>query len=439
MASSWRSFAIQRRGQSVHKLIAIMMREYRDVVKKKSFVVGTVLSPFIMAALVFLPALLAGSADSEKARFAILDVEAGKADRFISVLTDTLPDPLSVYDISLCRSTAEDAEAAMIRLDSLVRADSIAFYMVIDSSLLSSETAKYHGKSLGDVTKFRRLERALTRVVMEQRLQAFGVSPDSSGNLIADVELQFVKLGERQSGMSSKERFLSEYLGSLVFVMVMFGTIIGYGQQLLRVVLEEKSSRVVETLVSSVTPFQLMMGKILGLASATIVQLLIWAAMALILTVGFGDAGFVKQGLSSISPLFLVMFAVYMILGYLLYSSIFAIIGAAVTTDREAQQFMFPIVMALMLPALIQFMITRSPNSMLIKILSFIPFFTPTMMISRMRATPPSGMELALSVAILVVSIIAMGWVAAKVFRVGILMYGKRATFPEVMRWIREK
>lgn len=423
----------------MRKFRAIMMREFRDQVKKKSFIIGTILTPVIMAALAFLPSILATSQKDEGATFAFVDVDAGVTDRFLATMTDTFPSGESVYNVIVYKTTESELPELRLTLDELTESDSLDFYLIVDSTIFDDEQAEYHAKSFGSVQRAGRIERWLSRIVIERRLEARGLSEDDADALMASVDLNYSRIGEPEDAQSAKDAFLSEYLGTLLFILIMFGTVFGYGQQLMRVVLEEKSSKVIEILVSSVTPFQLMTGKILGLGAVTILQVSLWILMGIGVFVGFGDVAIVSQSAASISVYFIVMFVVYLILGYFFFSAVFAILGAVVSSEKDAQQFMFPIIMIFMIPIMIQIMIMNNPNALIVKLLSIIPPFSLSIMIARLRVIPPATWEVALSVALLILATLGVAWLAARIFRVGILMYGKRATLPEVMKWIRQK
>jgi len=423
----------------MHKFYAIVMREFRDQVKKKSFIISTLLTPVIMGIMIFLPSILASGQKDEGATFAFVDAGADVADRFREMMTDTLSTGEPLYNIIVFNTDQNNLPELRNVLDSLTQKDSLDFYLVVDSTLYTNERAEYHAKSFGAIKRVGRMERSLTRIVIGSRLKAKGLSENDAGDILANVDLAYSRLGGTDESQSAKEAFLGEYLGTLLFIMIMFGTVFGYGQQLMRIVLEEKSSKVIEVLVSSVTPFQLMMGKILGLASVTILQVALWILMGIALFLGFGDTAIVSGSASSISLYFLIMYLIYFLLAYFFFSAVFAIIGATVSSEKDANQYMFPIIMIFMIPVVLQVMIMNNPNALLVKLLSIIPPFSLTIMVSRMRVLPPAVWEVALSVFLLVLASVGVAWLAARIFRVGILMYGKRATLPEVMKWVRQK
>jgi ABC-2 type transport system permease protein len=207
----------------------------------------------------------------------------------------------------------------------------------------------------------------------------------------------------------------------------------------MRALFEEKSARIIEVLISSVTPFQIMMSKIIGQVLVAMAQLAAWALMGIaLMVVGSGMAGRMGDGLAILGSLSFVMwFTVYLLLGYFLYSCWFAMVGAIVSSEQEAQPLIGPIVMILIFPVIAMLAVINEPNSTWIRILSIVPPLSPPAMVMRMNLTSVPLWEILLSVTLLVLAVIGAGWIVARIFRIGILMTGKRPTLPEVLRWIR--
>jgi ABC-2 type transport system permease protein len=214
-----------------------------------------------------------------------------------------------------------------------------------------------------------------------------------------------------------------------------------YGQQILAAVVEEKETRIAEILFSSARPFELMMGKLTGVGLAGLTQLAIWILSALAL-VGVGVAQLSAAGMDisipDISPLMVILFFVYFLLGFFIYASIFALIGSMVTTVQEGGQFSFPPIMLLLVGFYFSFAVIRDPNSTLSFWVSIAPFFAPITMPVRILAETPPLWQIGLSILINAAAIAGLIWLASRVYRVGMLMYGKRATIPEVWKWIRQ-
>jgi ABC-2 type transport system permease protein len=211
----------------------------------------------------------------------------------------------------------------------------------------------------------------------------------------------------------------------------------------MRSVLEEKNSRVVEIVLSSMKPFQLMMGKILGIAAVGFTQYAIWAVFGLAATrysrkivsgMVPADTGF---KIPSVPGYIFIYFVVFFILGYFLYATFYAAIGAMVNSEKEAQQLLMPVSMFLIIPILLMTLVLKSPDSSISVVLSIIPFFAPILMLLRICLLLPSAVQIGGAVVLLILSTVVMIWVAAKIYRVGILMYGKRPNFKEIIKWMR--
>jgi ABC-2 type transport system permease protein len=218
----------------------------------------------------------------------------------------------------------------------------------------------------------------------------------------------------------------------------------------MRSVIEEKTSRIMEVMVSSVSPFQLMMGKVIGLGAAAFTAVAIWVVFGVALYLGSGAFAIPIDPSTSkliFHPVVVVFFVLFLISGYLLYSTLFALVGSIVNTEKEAQNYVMPITISIILPVILGLSVVQEPNSALAMTLSFIPLFAPTMMMMRIvfvapattRFSPFSGIlgESILAFLIVVLATVGIIWLTAKIFRIGILMYGKRPTLPELIKWLK--
>jgi ABC-2 type transport system permease protein len=221
-------------------------------------------------------------------------------------------------------------------------------------------------------------------------------------------------------------------------------TVLFYGQIILRGVIEEKSSRVVEIMLSSLRPFQLMAGKVLGIALVGFTQYAIWALFGLGAS-RYGKSvmvGFISEAQNfdfkfNIPPYIFIFFVVFFILGYFLYGTVYAAIGSMVNSEKEAQNLVMPVTMLLVVPLLLMVFIMKNPESTVSVALSMIPFFAPVLMLLRVCILLPPIEQLAGSILILFLTILLMIWLSSKIYRVGILMYGKRPSFKEIVKWMR--
>jgi len=435
------------------KFLTIFKVEYAQVVKKKSFVIGIILTPLFMLLITLLPAFLAKRDISTPVKYAVIDLdERGIGGQLTKALerykldSDTARqayDLVELYEFE--DSERERLDSLRTELDSLVRSKELGQYVVIYPGVEQNDSVLMISKSL-NIRTTSRYDNRISDILSGMRLE------ESNINLPVDSVLQMTRRidMQRQAPGGKSRDFLTIYFGALIFVMIIFISVISFGQVLMRSVIEEKSSRVMEVLVSSVSPFQLMMGKILGLGAANLTQVGIWVLIGLGLFVFQGALNIdVPETVGEIifNPVLVIFFILFLLLAYIMYSAMFALIGAVVSTDKEAQNFIFPITMSLMLPVFTLMYIVQEPDSAISTIVSLIPIFTPTMMVARLNIALPDAFTftnpiiLEATIGLLLSAAFTLGliWITARIFRMGILMYGKRATVPEIMNWIRHK
>lgn len=427
----------------------IIKREYNSRVRNKSFLVMTILSPLILVGLIMLIVYLSNLNRSEIRNIAVLDQsglftntfedsEKMKFTHFGNISLDdakTLGETQNYYGLLYIPPTNIDKG-----LD-----DEVAFFMEESPNI--------------EVVQF--LEKTLSTRLTNYRLVENGVDLASieASKASVDIKIENFK-GEQTSKMSSWIKAI--FGGAAGYLLMMF--IIIYGNMVMRSVIEEKTNRIIEIIISSVKPFELMMGKIIGTTLAGITQFSIWVVLGglllFIATAVFGiqlqpemvntaNTEMVEQAVNSelqaviydISRLpittLIVSFLVFFIGGYFLYSSVYAAIGAAVDNETDTQQFMFPIILPLMLAMYVGFFsVIENPHGTIAVIFSHIPFTSPIVMLMRI----PFGVawwEILISMLILFITFAGTVWFAAKIYRVGILMYGKKPTYKELYKWIK--
>jgi ABC-2 type transport system permease protein len=270
---------------------------------------------------------------------------------------------------------------------------------------------------------------AVEKQINTQRLLAAHIDTAAYNRAVVPIDVNMVKVTEKggDSSIGFMQTFFSAYVGIILFMILILTT----GQTLVRSLVEEKSNRIMELLVSSATPSELMWGKLLGLSGLGVTQILVWAL--------FGVAA-VTQMSMTISPSVLApvpLMLVYLILGYMLYASLFVGVGSLVTTEQEAQVVTSYLSMMLAAPLAFSMMVIQSPDAGYVRTLSYIPLLTPSLMMLRLSTKMPSTGEILATIGMMILSICVVTWAAGKVFRTAILMYGKRPTMREVMRWIR--
>ncbi|MGV8827761.1 MAG: ABC transporter permease [Breznakibacter sp.] len=445
----------------MNKTILIIKREYLSRVQKKSFVVMCILGPLLFAAMFVLPVWFSSLADSAKSNIAVID-ETGK---YAVALTNTENITFSFLDEDKKESIKHDYKTA-----------GYDAYMVIESDLeKDSNGVKIYSESQVTIDTKESVARALERHIEQQRLDAYS-SIDSLREIIhyisnVNVDVSTIKLTE--DGAEKESSAEVTMIAALVFAMLIYFFVLIYGTQVMRGVMEEKTNRIVEVIISSVRPFQLMMGKVLGIALVALTQFLIWVVFTLVIitavssflgadglsaaagqsmgsdqmaqmAAGADKAEFAHQfenllaqtrSIDLIGSLF--AFAFFFIGGYLLYASFFAAIGSAIDNDTDGQQFVTPVMMPLILSIYIAMAAFRDPGGSIAFWFSMFPLTSPIVMMARIPFQIPLW-EVLLSMAILTASFIFSIWFSARIYRVGILMYGKKVTYKELWKWFRQ-
>jgi ABC-2 type transport system permease protein len=337
------------------------------------------------------------------------------------------------FDLSEAAVPPDGIDALRARLKRDIEAKKIDGYLLLDPPSIAAGKVAYRASSVSDYSYQERLERHLNSVLLRDRLISRGVPPDSVAELEKTVSLDAKRADEKESG---------GFLVSMVFFVFLYATLIQYGMYNLRGVIEEKSNRIVEIVISSVRPTELMLGKVVGIGLVGLTQYAIWSilAMNLALLSGSGLAaalGFANATIPTVPMSTLAYFVLFFLLGYFFYASIYTAIGAPFNSDQEAQQ--LAMIPTLMIVSVWGFwgLIVNNPNSTLATVLSMIPPLTPMVMFFRVTLAPVPGWQVGLASAIMLVSIVAMSWLAGKIYRIGILMYGKKPTVPEILRWMR--
>ncbi|MBD3870225.1 MAG: ABC transporter permease [Acidobacteria bacterium] len=415
----------------VHRILAVIRREYLERVKTKAFWISTILVPIFLGAVMILPAWLAARGGGEFS-VAVLDLSG----RFFEPVRDEVGRLLSGDDEKLSvtllsQEPGPDIEATRERLKNEVQNKEFDGLLVIPASMPDEGQPDYVAPNVAAFKLLTVIERSVNNVMVADRLTDAGLDPEAVRELTRRVGLNTLKLGKGGEETSDQgQTFMLAY----VFMMIIYMTVLMYGIYVMRGVLEEKSSHVVEVIISTVKPFELMLGKILGIGAVGLTQFLIWAAlMAAISAPGAVAAvGISGMELPAIPAQLLFFFVVYFVLGFLLYGTLYAGIGAAFDTEQEAQNFQGVVTMFLIVQILNQ------PDGTLSVVLSLIPFFTPMLMFLRMTLTQVPLTQLAASVVLMVGAILFCTWIVAKIYRVGILMHGSKPKFKDLVRWVRE-
>lgn len=411
------------------KYFQVAKWEFLEKVKSKAFIISLVIMPLIIVVFGVVPGLLATRADEKPVAIGLIDETNTIAGPLSARLEEKykLPDKRPNYSIETIPQQG-DLESTKALANSMIANKRIEGYFTIPVTVYDSGKVEYRAQNVGNFRIQERFSRTIEEVVVEKRLASKGYDPKLVRNLMTDVDIRSIKVNDQ--GEEKESGFLETFFSAYIVIMMLMSLVITMGQLLIRSVVEEKSNRVIEVLLSSCSARDLMVGKILGLSGLGIVQLLIWGII--------GVAVSMKTGSQIFTPEHILLSLVYFILGYLLYSAIFVAAGSPVTTEQEAQQITLYVSLALVFPIMLAMPVMQNPDSMLYKVLSFIPLLTPTFMVLRIPIQMPELWEILGTIALLIISVLFMMWAAGKIFRVAILVYGKRPTIPELIRWVRE-
>jgi ABC-2 type transport system permease protein len=435
----------------MNKIGLIIKREYLTRVKKRSFIIMTFLGPLLMAALYIIPILLALRGDNEKRTIAVVDQSHWFEQQLIQSERQTF---IPLGDISI------DSTKRLVQEGKY----DIALFIPATELNLPSSAVVYSMKQV-PMNVEDHIREIMKNEIQVQKLLASGVDPDILEQIKTEVNLSVIRMDE---GGGEKETFTEiQLLLGMVLALLIYLFIMLFGGQVMQGVMEEKSNRIVEIIVSSVKPFQLMMGKIIGVSLVALTQFLMWILLTGAIYLGFSaavgisnpqaiSAGTVmtqqisnsnimdNEGVQNIVNIvrsidfgaILTGFLIFFVLGYLLYATLFAAIGAIVENNTDSQQFTLPVTVPLIIGILTAVYIVNNPDGSLALWMSMIPFTSPIVMMVRIPFGVPIW-QVAVSALILLGTFIGMTWVAAKIYRTGILMYGKKLSYKEIFKWLK--
>lgn len=408
----------------MRKLIAVSKREFRAAAANKTFVIMTILGPFFILAVTILPTLLTNNpramGSGKPIAIYAANVAAG------SFLAETL----ATQDLSLTR--ADNPQVAR----ELVLSGDYAGFVEIPAAW-PKEEARYFTKTGTEAMIFGSVEAMLGSYATQVRISEAGLSEEQAAALLSKPAFRVIKLGADQSEETrTQDDFLGVLLTAVTFVMVIYMTVLLYGQMIGRSVVQEKSYKTVEIMLSSLSSRDLMFGKILGLGLASLLQYAVWIGMGVFMITIAGPA-FDLSLPTTVSVDNLIWLVVFFILAFFLYAAAYAALGAAAEDEHHLGQLAWPLLLFLIIPMVLISTMVMNPYSPVVMILSFFPLTSPIVMLVRVLVASPTWWELALCIGLLLASIYATTMLGAKIFRVGILMSGKRYKLSEILRWVR--
>lgn len=422
------------------KTLLIIEREYKQRVKKRSFIFTTLLIPLFIIGIGAAPALLSNvSSGTEPVRDVVVVDPSG-------VVAPSLYDTPQIHFVPDTTPYPEVVAA---------HPESFGFLLVGDSIVDNPSALKFYTRSGSTTSLENNIRNQVREIIRIQRIERLGIPQFDSivNTLYANVQINTFTIddkisapGQEQSSSSEAAMMIAYGAGFMIYMFIFL-----YGGQVMQGIVEEKSSRVIEVIVSSVRPVQLMMGKIIGVALVSLTQLAIWIVLV---SVGFNIlemvsanvGGGMAQALSTLSGMFapgylaglVVCFVLLFIGGYLLYASMFAAIASGVDNIADTQQLQLPVTMPLILSIIILLNVLQNPGSPMAFWFSIIPFTSPIVMMARLPYGVPTW-EIILALVLLYATFMATTYLAARIYRTGIFMYGKKPTLREIIRWVRYK
>jgi ABC-2 type transport system permease protein len=418
------------------EMFLILAREFNARVRTRAFILGTLLTPIFLIASVVIPQLGGGGTTRH---FALVnEASPAIADAFVQTLQATpRTDRDNVYQLTRRSGSWQEQRA---QLDKEVLEERIDGYVVIPADILNTSQIHYRARSLASTAVMRDLQTAASRAVQSNRIRAAGLDEQTLTALMQRVSIEGARLtsrGEEQG--SAIAAFFSAYAVAFLIYML----IVIYGVNIMRSVLEEKTNRIAEVILSSVPAGKLLAGKLFGVGGAAMFQVSIWVAMVA-LTLGSGAfvarLGLPPDALVSIQfdPAHALLLLTYFALGFFFYASFYAAIGSAVTSEQEGQSVQALAMLPIIVPLMFIVRITNDPAGSLATTLSIVPLTSPIAMPVRLAAAAVPSIELFASMALLALSLVAMTWAAGKIYRIGILSTGKKPSIAEVWRWMRQ-
>jgi ABC-2 type transport system permease protein len=425
-----------------NKLFLIFKREYLTRVRTKSFIISTILAPIAIILLIGIPIVLQLT-DTEQRQVIGIKDEVG------TILPRLVEGNSSLY--------APVPEVSIDSLRSLVLNGNIDGYIIIDEeNVVNNKEVELLYTGSGGINLVSEIRSDVRLALQNERLDRAMV-----GDVVQDILSMRTQLVTRKLTEDGEETqdTLALFMIGYIMCFVIYGAMFGYGAIIMRSVIEEKTSRIIEVITSSVKPFELLMGKVLGVGALGLTQFMIWSlsasgllalavpVTALILGDSATPAGSTAEAQAAAAELpfeiptigaeLWITFILFFLLGYLIYSALFAAVGSAVDSESDTQQLMLPIMLPIILPMLFLGRVAQDPDSTFSVVTSMIPFFSPMLMPVRVAMTDVPAWEYLSAIALMTGTFIGLIWLSSRIYRVGILMYGKKASFKEMAKWVR--
>ncbi|HEY0100722.1 MAG TPA: ABC transporter permease [Pyrinomonadaceae bacterium] len=448
------------------KLWIIIKREYWQRIRTKGFIITSLLGPLVMVGFTVGSGLVITMKTGGATKVAVVDLTGRMYEGVRESITtrrgnegegeqkkqaspvEAAPDSEAQlrqaakalgghYEVEQVTPGGRPLEEIKNELNARLRKNELGVYIVLPEKILEEGRVEYYGRNVSDLITTAQLRHSLNRAVVEQRLREANIDQNRVRQLSKEIKMEMTKVSEAGVERDSGGGFgLALFMGLFIYMAILM-----YGQAILASVVEEKTTRVSEVLFSSVRPFHLMAGKLAGVSLVAITQYAIWAAvfgLFVLYGVGMLAASGMEVPLPRISPSLVIYTLLFFIVGFLMYATIYVLVAAMVTTEKEAGQMALPVIFLSILSIYMAFPVIRNPNSSFAFWVSIAPFFSPITMLVRIVTETPPFWQIALSLAVGLATVVLFVWLAARIYRVGMLMYGKSASIPEVVRWLRQ-
>ncbi len=420
------------------KVAVVARREYLSRVRTKAFWISTLAFPVVILAFAILPNYLAMRSGGAYMVALVSDdreLSARAAAQVRERMAQQADEGGAVVIAIREESLEGDGDAQRTRLKREIADKQLSGALFVTRAGVANGRVEYLTMNTSAWRLMGRLEGAVGAGLRRLRLEGEGIPPERIEALVKGVDIAPVKVGKDLS--ENQEGVMQSFFLSYILMFLLWMSVMIYGMYVMRGVLEEKSSRIVEVIVGNLSPTELMVGKIAGVGAVGLTQYQIWTLIAINLAVPGLASVMLGTAAPTITPAILFFFVLFFVLGYVLYSTLYAALGAAFNSEEEAQQMQSVAGWLIGMPFVLMFPVINNPDSTLAVVFSLIPFFAPVLFFLRISVQTPPMWQIVLCIGLLLVTIVAMARFAAAVYRVGILMYGKKPTVKEIIRWMR--
>lgn len=412
------------------KTLAIAKWEYLEKVKTKAFIISLIITPAIIILFSIVPSLLISKEDDFTKMIGFLDKSEKYFEDFrIELESFKLENGQPNYVLINLNRSDKSEEQLKAESDDQTFKGKYDSYLFVKNGGTDSVSVELRSKGMANFRDIARFSESFDNVRINQKIAKESIDPALVEFFKSSIKIDQIKIEE--GGKEGTAQFETVFFSSFIFILLLMMMVIYSGQMLVRSLLEEKSNRIIEILVSSCNSNQLLAGKVLGLSALGLTQILIWMLIGISLA---GSALIPLDAFKNILPML-----VYFVLGFIFFTTLFVGIGSVVSTEQEAQQITSYLSILLVIPIVIVFPAMQNPDSMLIKVLSYIPFTSPSVMLLRLNIAPIPFWEIAATIALLIISTYLTIKFSAQIFRIGILSYGKMPSMKELKGWLKEK